>query len=39
MELIDWQELYAANRAVIEGRDQRGAVSGFASPAPGMPGW
>jgi poly(hydroxyalkanoate) depolymerase family esterase len=38
MELIDWQELYAANRAVIEGRDQRGAVSGFAFPGAGHAG-
>src|SRR3954454_12102390 len=36
MELIDWQELYAANRAVIEGREPlpaRGDVP--APPAPG----
>ena len=29
MELIDWRELYAANRAVIEGREPMGAGGGF----------
>jgi poly(hydroxyalkanoate) depolymerase family esterase len=40
MELIDWRELYAANRAVIEGREQLALPGGFgqggglAAPAP-----
>src|SRR3954465_9429073 len=33
MELIDWRELYASNRAVIEGRrDPLGSRGGFAAP-------
>src|SRR4051794_34716597 len=29
MELIDWRELYAANRAVIEGREPMALPGGF----------
>src|SRR4051794_10686755 len=36
MELIDWRELYASNRAVIEGRETIGARGGFTAP-PGGP--
>jgi poly(hydroxyalkanoate) depolymerase family esterase len=37
MELIDWRELYASNRAVIEGRrDPLGSSGGFAA-APARP--
>src|SRR3954466_10243095 len=32
MELIDWRELYAANRAVIEGREPMPAAGGFRPP-------
>src|SRR3954463_16197030 len=32
MEIIDWRELYASNRAVIEGREPLPARGGFASP-------
>jgi poly(hydroxyalkanoate) depolymerase family esterase len=32
MELIDWRELYAANRAVIEGREAMSPRGGFAPP-------
>jgi poly(hydroxyalkanoate) depolymerase family esterase len=33
MELIDWRELYAANRAVIEGREPMTPASRFRPPA------
>ncbi|MEA2384513.1 MAG: hypothetical protein QOH72_4484 [Solirubrobacteraceae bacterium] len=36
MELIDWRELYAANRAVIDGRNPHEAGGGFASPGGGQ---
>jgi poly(hydroxyalkanoate) depolymerase family esterase len=36
MELIDWRELYASNRAVIEGRRPIPARGAFTSPAGGL---
>jgi poly(hydroxyalkanoate) depolymerase family esterase len=36
MELIDWRELYASNRAVIEGRQPIAAHGGFMSPSNGV---
>lgn len=35
MELIDWRELYAANRAVIEGREPMASPGGFRPPGGG----
>src|SRR3954465_14636427 len=35
MELIDWRELYASNRAVIEGREPLGARGAFTAPSGG----
>jgi poly(hydroxyalkanoate) depolymerase family esterase len=35
MELIDWRELYASNRAVIEGREPLAARGGFTAPSEG----
>jgi poly(hydroxyalkanoate) depolymerase family esterase len=35
MELIDWRELYASNRAVIEGRQPLAARGGFTAPPGG----
>src|SRR3954451_14381123 len=32
MEIIDWRQLYASNRAVIEGREPLPARSGFVAP-------
>src|SRR3954466_13945063 len=37
MELIDWRELYASNRAVIEGRRDPLGARWTAGPAPGGP--
>lgn len=34
MKLIDWRELYAANRAVIEGREPGVAATAIAHPVP-----
>lgn len=36
MELIDWRELYASNRAVIEGRQPIAARGDFTSPSGGL---
>jgi poly(hydroxyalkanoate) depolymerase family esterase len=36
MELIDWRELYASNRAVIEGRQPIAARGGVTSPPTGL---
>jgi poly(hydroxyalkanoate) depolymerase family esterase len=36
MELIDWRELYASNRAVIEGRQPLATHGGFTSPSGGL---